>query len=97
MVKEDNSMPVPKRKRSRARRDKRFANKGMEVSSVGACNNCQSPIVPHIVCSSCGFFKGRKVLTTKADRAVKRVEKKAVVKARKSTQSATGQSDSEKN
>lgn len=76
-------MPVPKRKRSRSRRDKRFANKGMEVASVGACKNCQSPSVPHVVCSSCGFFKGRKVLTTKADRSVKRAEKAALIKERK--------------
>lgn len=82
-------MPVPKRKRSRARRDKRFANKGMDVCSVGACPNCQSPIASHVVCNSCGFFKGRKVIATKADRAVKRVEKKSVAQARKSASVAT--------
>ena len=69
-------MPVPKRKRSRSRRDKRFANKGMEYRALSACANCKEPIQSHQACISCGFYKGRKVLTTKADRAVKRAETK---------------------
>lgn len=81
-------MPVPKRKRSRARRDKRFANKGMDVVSVGSCPSCQSPIASHVVCGQCGFFKGRKVLVTKADRQAKRIEKKAVAQSRKSATAA---------
>lgn len=88
-------MPVPKRKRSRARRDKRFANKGMDVASVGACPNCQKPIASHVVCAHCGFFKGKKVLVTKADRQAKRVEKKAVAQSRKSA--SVAQQEPEKN
>lgn len=82
-------MPVPKRKRSRARRDKRFANKGMDVCSVGSCPNCQNPIASHVVCNNCGFFKGRKIIATKADRQVKRVEKKSVAQSRKSAMAAS--------
>ena len=81
-------MPVPKRKRSRARRDKRFANKGMDVTSVGSCPNCKQPLASHVVCSECGFFKGRKVIATKADRQAKRVEKKAIAQTRSSAASA---------
>jgi len=77
-------MPVPKRKRSRARRDKRFANKGMSVKSLTKCANCDTAQMPHQVCSSCGFYKGTKVLVTKADRRTKRdQEKKARDEARK--------------
>lgn len=65
-------MPVPKRKRSRPRRDSRFANKGIKVKAITACLNCKEPIVPHVACQKCGFYKGVKVLITKADRAVKR-------------------------
>jgi large subunit ribosomal protein L32 len=67
-------MPVPKRKRSRARRDKRFANKGLKVKTITKCANCQEPISMHQVCKSCGHYKGRKVMATKADRAVKRAQ-----------------------
>lgn len=67
-------MPVPKRKRSRQRRDTRFANKGIKASAFSSCSQCQEVIMPHQVCKGCGFYRGRKVLATKAERAVKRVE-----------------------
>ncbi len=66
-------MPVPKRKRSRARRDSRFANKGLQVKAITGCSNCTSPLIPHSACKKCGFYKGAKVLTTKAERMVKRL------------------------
>lgn len=65
-------MPVPKRKRSRSRRDKRFANKGMKVIPVTTCANCQRALASHQACRACGFYKGAKVLSTKSDRLVKR-------------------------
>ena len=71
-------MPVPKRKRSRARRDSRFANKGLKVKAITGCANCKEPIAPHVPCQKCGFYKGAKVLETKADRKVKRLALKAV-------------------
>ncbi len=67
-------MPVPKRKRSRARRDSRHANKGLKPKTFAACSNCQECIAPHTACKKCGFYKGRKVVTTKAERVVKRTE-----------------------
>lgn len=68
-------MPVPKRKRSRQRRDKRFANKGLFVQSMSRCSQCEAPHTGHQACGECGFYKGRKVLATKADRRVKKAEK----------------------
>lgn len=65
-------MPVPKRKRSRQRRDKRFANKGLSFPQVGLCSNCESPLLGHQACKECGFYKGRKVLATKTERSDKR-------------------------
>jgi large subunit ribosomal protein L32 len=65
-------MGVPKRKRSRPRRDKRHANKGIKPKSVTACTNCAAPLATHQACRDCGFYKGAKILATKADRAVKR-------------------------
>ena len=61
-------MPVPKGKRSRARRDKRKANKGITMGQIGACQTCQSPISSHRVCATCGYYKGVKVLRTKTER-----------------------------
>jgi len=78
-------MPVPKRKRSRARRDSRFANKGMAVATITQCAQCSASIMPHQACKECGFYKGRKVLRTKTERLVVRnsVRKKRVESTRK--------------
>lgn len=81
-------MPVPKRKRSKSRRDKRFANKGLEVKTFTSCRQCTAPTMPHQVCAHCGFYKGVKIMETKLDRNIKRVEtRQAVAKSKKQTQS----------
>ena len=86
----DASMPVPKRKRSRARRDSRFANKGIQAKILSACPNCKEAQLPHQVCKHCGHYKGVKVLVTKAERSLKRTEHKvAVQKTRADRQGST--------
>lgn len=65
-------MGVPKRKRSRPRRDKRLANKGLKAQAIASCSNCQAPLATHQACVTCGFYKGSKVLKTKMERTVKR-------------------------
>ncbi len=67
-------MPVPKRKTSKSRRDMRSACKFLRPQSFAACSNCTEPLLPHIICANCGYYKGRKVLVTKLDRALKRGE-----------------------
>ena len=59
-------MAVPKRKVSQARRDKRRANWKLEVPNMGKCPKCQEYIMPHRVCSACGYYKGREVLKKEA-------------------------------
>lgn len=65
-------MPVPKRKRSRVRRDKRFANKGIKTKILSTCKTCSAPIATHTVCQECGHYKGTKILKTKQERSEKR-------------------------
>lgn len=86
-------MPVPKRKRSRPRRDKRFANKGMKVKAIAECQNCKTPLNTHVACTQCGYYKGVKVLTTKQDRLVKRVQARSKKSA--SGSQVQGSSESE--
>jgi large subunit ribosomal protein L32 len=74
-------MGVPKRKRSRARRDSRHANKFLKPASFAACAQCQAPLLSHQACSTCGFYKGTKVLVTKVERGVKRLEQKSAQQA----------------
>lgn len=77
-------MPVPKRKRSRARRDSRFANKHQHEGSVTFCLSCSEPIRPHVACLKCGYYKGKKLFVTKGERVVKRTELRAKKKQRTS-------------
>lgn len=67
-------MPVPKRKRSRARRDSRFANKGIKVLTSASCGNCSAALQPHSACKACGFYGGAKVVSTKIDRSIRRAQ-----------------------
>lgn len=56
-------MPTPKKKTSRSRRDMRRSHDALETPSVATCANCGALIRPHHVCASCGYYKGREVVT----------------------------------
>lgn len=85
-------MPVPKRKRSRARRDKRFANKGLVVQGASVCPTCKEPRTSHQVCTFCGHYKGIKVMATKAERSLKRGESRKAQQARQASQAGAPES-----
>ena len=71
-------MPVPKRKTSKSRRDRRASTKFIRPKAIAKCQNCEFPISSHQACQHCGFYKGKKVMTTKLDRSLKRgVSKKS--------------------
>ncbi len=60
-------MAVPKRKLSKARRDKRRSNVWkLDVPQFIKCTQCGELTVPHKVCKSCGFYKGRAVIVKEA-------------------------------
>ena len=72
-------MPVPKRKVSRSRRDKRSANKGIKPHIVVFCQTCQAPKTAHSLCEECGYYKGVKVVRTKKERAHERATNRAAM------------------
>ena len=55
-------MPNPKRRHSKARRNKRRANDGLKSPSLSVCPNCHEPKLPHRVCPGCGYYRGRQVV-----------------------------------
>ena len=55
-------MPNPKRRHSKARRDKRRAHDALVVPGTSVCPNCQERKLPHRVCPHCGHYKGREVV-----------------------------------
>ena len=56
-------MAVPKRKTSKARRDKRRSNVWkLETPGIVACPNCGAYRLPHRACKACGTYNGRQVI-----------------------------------
>ncbi len=60
-------MAVPKRKTSKARRDKRrSAVWKLEAPALTKCPNCGEYKLAHRACSNCGMYNGRQVIATEA-------------------------------
>lgn len=60
-------MAVPKRKVSRARRDKRrSAVWKLSAPAFSRCRQCGELKVAHRVCPSCGYYNGKAVINTEA-------------------------------
>ncbi len=59
--------PLPKRKLSKGRRDRRRAHDAIGVPHLVDCSNCHQMMLPHRVCPSCGYYKGRQFLDIPVD------------------------------
>jgi len=59
-------MAQPKRKWSKARTSSRRANWKIEEKDLGTCPHCHEPVLPHTVCSNCGYYNGKEVIAKKA-------------------------------
>ena len=55
-------MALPKRKHSKARRDKSRTHWKLAVASITKCAQCAKPVLPHHVCVHCGYYRGRQVI-----------------------------------
>ncbi|MDP9001480.1 MAG: 50S ribosomal protein L32 [Myxococcota bacterium] len=55
-------MAVPKRRKSRSKRDMRRAQHDkVTAPNLIACPKCGEPVVAHRACGSCGHYNGRLV------------------------------------
>jgi large subunit ribosomal protein L32 len=54
--------PLPKRKHSKGRRDRRRAHDSLQARNLVQCSNCGEMRLPHRVCPNCGFYQGREVI-----------------------------------
>lgn len=65
-------MPVPKKRMSHARKNRRRAQHD-RLNSAGfvLCSNeaCKKPIMPHRTCPHCGFYNGLQVVEIKEKKA----------------------------
>ena len=55
-------MAVPKRKTSKARRDKRRANWKLAIPGMVSGPRCGEYKMPHRVCKACGYYNGKEVV-----------------------------------
>ena len=58
-------MPNPKRRHSKARRDRRRAHDALATPATSNCPNCGEPKLPHRACPHCGHYRGREVVQVK--------------------------------
>ena len=54
-------MPNPKRRTSKARRDRRRAHPALDQPATSVCPNCHETKLAHRVCPHCGFYRGKQV------------------------------------
>lgn len=55
-------MAVPKRRKSKSKRDSRRATHSISAGVFNECTKCAAPKLPHNICGSCGWYKDRYVL-----------------------------------
>lgn len=51
--------PLPKRKLSKGRRDRRRAHDALGTPNLVNCAKCGQKTLPHRVCPNCGTYMGR--------------------------------------
>jgi len=56
-------MAVPKRKTSPSKRNMRRSHHALAVESFQECSNCGELKRPHHMCSACGYYNGREVVS----------------------------------
>jgi large subunit ribosomal protein L32 len=59
--------PLPKRKHSKGRRDRRRAHDAVTAPHLITCTNCGEKHQPHHMCPKCGHYAGKEVIEIKRD------------------------------
>ncbi len=57
-------MAVPKKKKSKSKRDMRRSHDHIRMPNLSTCPQCHEPKLPHRVCPECGTYRGRTVVET---------------------------------
>lgn len=60
-------VPLPKRKLSKGRRDRRRAHDALESANLVQCSQCGEMRLPHTVCPNCGYYQGREIVNMKKE------------------------------
>ena len=60
-------MPLPKRRFSRSRRDKRRLSIHLTMPALAKCPQCGATTLSHRICPTCGHYRGRSVVPVKTE------------------------------
>ncbi|PKO18324.1 MAG: 50S ribosomal protein L32 [Chloroflexi bacterium HGW-Chloroflexi-10] len=60
--------PLPKRKLSKGRRDRRRAHDSIRAAVLVQCSNCGEMRLQHNVCPNCGHYQGREVIQVEKEK-----------------------------
>lgn len=71
-------MAVPKKRNTKSRRDKKRMHIFLSKPCPATCSKCGKEVLPHIVCSNCGYYKGMEVIDVfkKLDKKEKKEKEK---------------------
>lgn len=59
--------PLPKRKISKARRDRRRSHLALPKVALVSCPQCHNLRPGHQVCPNCGSYKGKQIIDLESD------------------------------
>jgi len=78
-------MAVPKRRKTKSRRNQRRMHLFIAKAFLTLCSKCKKPVLPHTVCKNCGYYKGREVINVlkKLTKKEKKAKEKEIKKAEK--------------
>lgn len=60
--------PLPKKKTSKGRRDRRRAHDAIQPQTLVKCSNCDEMRLPHRICPHCGYYQGREIIEVEDDK-----------------------------
>lgn len=60
--------PLPKRKLSKGRRNRRRSHDALHPMKVVECPQCHKPHLPHRACPECGTYRGRTVIAMEEEK-----------------------------
>jgi len=55
-------MAVPKKHTTKSKRNKRRMHIYLTQPPLVNCPKCGKPKLPHVICSNCGYYKGREII-----------------------------------
>lgn len=73
---------VIRMRHTRAHTGNRRSHHALKAKGFATCSNCEKQKETHVVCTHCGFYRGRKVIDVVKKVEKKQVKKKAIAKTK---------------